>query len=182
MDMSKLKWTRLQNKIFRLLCINVFKSLTQREIAKKLNVSPTAVSKALHGLKKEKIVRIVKYNGKVNLTSVELERETSEVIYLKRVENLNMIYESKIINFLEEKFPGTLIILFGSYSWGEDNVNSDIDIAIISSKEKEIDLTKFEKFLERKINVNIYQNIKEIHKNLRSNILSGIVLSGRVVL
>lgn len=180
--MSKLRWTRLQNEIFRLLCVNVFRSLTQREIAKKLNVSPTAVSKALQGLKKEKIAQIIKYNNKINLTSVELERETPKVIELKRVENLKMIYESGIVEFLEEKFPGCVIILFGSYSYGEDTIKSDLDIAVIGSKEKEINLNKFEKLLEREININIYQNVKDIHKNLKNNLFNGIVLSGRIEL
>ena len=131
-------------------------------------------------IKKEEIARIIKYNGKTNLTSVELERENPKVIGLKRVENLKMIYESGMVEFLEEKFPGTVIILFGSYSYGEDTINSDIDIAVIGTKSKETDMVKFEKFLEREININTYQNIKGIHKNLKSNILNGIILVGRI--
>jgi len=182
MDISKLRWTRLQNEIFRLLCVNVSISLTQREIARKLKVSPTAVSKSLQVLIKEKIAKIVRYNGKINLTSVELERENTKAINLKRIENLKMIYESGIVEFLKDKFPGTVIILFGSYSYGEDTINSDIDIAVAGSKEKEIDLTKFEKLLEREINISVYPDIKEIHKNLRSNIFNGIVLAGGIEL
>ena len=41
-------------------------------------------------------------------------------------------------------------------------------------------LVKYEKYLEREINVNNYGKFKEIHKNLMNNILNGIVLVGRI--
>lgn len=179
--MYKLKLTRLQNEIFRLLCINIGKAINQRTIADALKVSPTAVSKSLTTLKKEKLI-VVKKDSRMNLTLVELNRDNSLAIGLKRAENLRMIYESGLVNFLEEKFPGDVIILFGSYSYGEDYFNSDIDIAVIGAKQKEINLDKFEKLLEREININTYQNFKDIHKNLKSNIFNGIILSGRISL
>ncbi len=178
MDMYKFKWTRLQNEIFRLLCIKVFQSLTQREIALLLKVSPTAVSNALNELTNEKIVDVVKYKGKNNFFSIELNRENPKTVFLKRVENLKMIYESGLVEYLEEKFPGTAIVLFGSYSRGEDTMRSDIDIAIIGSKEKNISLSKFDKLLERKIFLNFYDSLSKINKELRENICNGIILEG----
>jgi len=97
-----------------------------------------------------------------------------------------MIYESGLVGFLQEGFPGCAIILFGSYSRGDDilNVNeghkSDIDVAIIGTKGKETELTKFEELLERIITINFYLSFKEIHKHLKDSILSGILLSGSV--
>ena len=77
--------------------------------------------------------------------------------------------------------------IFGSYSRGEDVWNndsdihtSDIDIAIIGTKEKEIELTKFNRLLERDIIINFYPSFKKIHKHLKDNILNGILLSGSV--
>jgi len=180
MDIYKLKLTRLQNEIFRLLCIKAGKAINQRAIANALKVSPTAISKSLTTLEKERLI-IVKKDSKMNLTLIELNRENPLAIGLKRAENLKMIYESGIIDFLEEKFPGDVIILFGSYSYGGDYYNSDIDIAI-GAKQKEVDLDKFEKMLEREININTYQNFKDINKNLRSNIFNGITLGGGISL
>jgi len=71
--------------------------------------------------------------------------------------------------------------LFGSYSRGEDIENSDIDIAIIGRK-KQIDLTEFEKILNRKINIITFNNFKEIHKNLKENLFNGITLTGGIEL
>ena len=119
--------------------------------------------------------------------SIGLNRDNPKTITLKRVENLRMIYNLGLVDFLEEKFPGSTIILFGSYSRGEDvwineenGYKSDIDIAIIGAKEKQIELTKFDKLLERIIIINFYRSFKKIHKNLRDNILNGILLSGSV--
>jgi len=181
MDIYKQKLTRLQNEILRILYINSGKELNQREIAKKLRVSPTAVSKSLNLLEKENLI-VIKKQRNMNLNLVEFNTDNLEMIDMKRVDNLKMVYESKIIRFLEEIFTGCAIILFGSYSRGEDTIDSDIDIAVIGSKYKEIDLRKFENMLERKITINFYNSFKDIHKNLKSNILSGILLSGSIEL
>ena len=182
MNKYKLKWTRLQNEIFRLLSIKFGKSLTQREIALLLDVSPTAVSKSLKNLIKERIVTVEKYQDKKNIFAIELNRDNQLVIYLKRCENLKIIYEIGLVDYFEDNFPGTTIILFGSYSNGYDTIMSDIDIAIIGTKGKDVDVKKFEKILEREIIINFYHSFKEIHKNLKENLCNGIVLFGGVEL
>jgi predicted nucleotidyltransferase len=178
MDMYKLKFTRLQNEIFRLLCIKAGMSLNQRGISRLLGVSPTAISKSVKGLEKEELIEISRENN-FNVVSVRLNRENSKSIALKRIENLKLVYESGFVDFLEEKFPGCTIILFGSYSLGEDTQESDIDIAVIGSKQKQIDLVKFDKMLERPIFLHYYQNFN-MEKNIRASILSGILLTGSI--
>jgi predicted nucleotidyltransferase len=179
MDTYKLKFTKLQNEIFRLLCIKAGSSLNQRGISRLLRVSPTAVSKSLPALEKEGLAKIER-SKTMNLSSVGFNRDNPRAIALKRTENLRLVYESGLADFLEEKFPGCAVILFGSYSLGEDTEKSDIDIAVIGSKRKEVDLTEFEKLLERSINIQFYEDIDKINKNLKSNILNGITLSGAV--
>ncbi len=181
MDTYKQNWTRLQNRIFRFLSMNTGKSVNQRNIAKSLNVSPTAVSKALKQLSEENLVNIMK-QGEMNLMLIELNRDNQKVVEYKRVENLKMIYESGLVDFLEKNFPGTTIILFGSYSTGEDALNSDIDIAIIGTKGKEINTKKFDKIFEKEIRINFYNSFGKINKNLKENIFNGIVLSGGIEL
>ena len=175
MDMYKLKFTRLQNEIFRLLCIKVGISLNQRGIARMLKVSPTAISKSLPLLEKEGLTKIER-KEKMNFISVELNRDNPKTTSLKRVENLKLIYESGLVDFLEKKFLGCDIILFGSYSQGEDTIHSDIDIAV-NSKRKGFDLTKFDKMLERTVIIHNFEDFKNIrNKNLVLNISRGIVL------
>lgn len=179
MDIYKLKFTKLQNEIFRLLGIHAGETMNQRQIAQELNVSPTAIAKALPLLEKELLIIIKKDK---NGNYVQLNRDAEPAISLKRVENLKLIYESGLKKQLEEAFPGATVILFGSYSRGDDTLQSDIDIAVIGRKEKHIDISKYEKMLERKIVLNFYPALKDIHKNLRENILNGIILTGSVSL
>lgn len=76
--------------------------------------------------------------------------------------------------------PGGTIILFGSYAKGEDTYDSDIDIAVVGRSDKMLELERYEKVLGRTINVNFYDSWKAIHKNLKNNILNGIILHGSV--
>ena len=179
MNTYKLKFTRLQNEIFQLLCIKSGESLNQREIANLLDVSPTAIGKALPTMGKNKLIKINR-NKTINFNLIELDRDNQNTIALKRIKNLKLIQKSGLVKVLEDMFSGCIIILFGSYSFGEDTTKSDIDISIIGSKEKEIDLIKYDKILERTISINFYKDLNNIHKNLRNNILNGIILSGRL--
>ncbi|HDP74147.1 MAG TPA: hypothetical protein ENN46_04315 [Candidatus Woesearchaeota archaeon] len=181
MKTFKPNFTKLQNQAFRLMCVFAGKKLSLSEIANELKVSSTAVSKAVPLLASLGLINIEKQN-RINLTLVSLNRNNRLVFQFKRAENLWQVYESGLADALEDCFRGAAIILFGSYSRGDDIFDSDVDIAVIGRKEKEIFLEKFEKALKRKININFYSSFKEIHANLKNNILNGIVLSGSVEL
>lgn len=155
--------------------------MSQRQIAKLLKVSPTAISKSIILLEKEQLIKIDKKNN-LNLNYVSLNRDSEKAIFLKKVENLRMLYESGVPNFLENTFPGSTIILFGSYSRGEDTFDSDVDIAIIGNKKKDINLRKFENLLEREIILQFYDKFKDINEHLKNNILSGILIGGYIKL
>lgn len=148
-------------------------------MAKSLGVSQTAISKALPKLTDEDLIKVAKDKESKRL-SIELNRDNKRVIQLKRVNNLEALYDSGLVDFLQENFPGDAIILFGSYSYGEDTIDSDIDIAIIGSKGKKIDLTEFNKILKKEIIVNFYKDFNSINKNLKENIFNGILLSGGI--
>ena len=68
-NIYELKFTQLENMIFRLLCVNAGKYLNQREIAKILKVSPTAVAKSLPKLEKDGLIEVKKV-GKINLMQI----------------------------------------------------------------------------------------------------------------
>ena len=181
MEIYKLKFTKLQLEILSLLFIKSGTSFNERRLANQLQVSPTGVSKSLPKLEKENLIKVKKDVDSKRL-SIELNKDNPFVFYLKRVENLRLLYESGLVDYLTENFPGLTIILFGSYSFGEDINNSDIDIAIIGSKERSIDLGRFNKLLERTISLQFYESFREINKNLKANILNGIVLKGGIQL
>jgi predicted nucleotidyltransferase len=177
MDMNKLKFTQLENEIFSLLCLRSGEKLSQREMAKILDVSPTAIAKSLKKLLNNEFA-VLEKTKTINFISLNIKNK--RVIEIKRSENIKNIYLSGLSDYLEESLAGSTIILFGSYSKGEDTNRSDIDIAVIERKQKSMDIEKYEKRLNRKIIINFYDSWKEIHKNLKNNILNGIVLHGGV--
>ena len=179
MDIYKHKWTKLQSEIFSLLCLKAGEGLSQRDISKLLRVSPTAIANSLDLLQKDSLILIKRIK---NINFVSFNRDNKRAIELKRVENLNNIYISGLIEYLGKELVGGTIILFGSYSLGEDTENSDIDLSVIGRKDKTLQLEEFEKLLSRKININFYNSFKEIHENLKNSILNGIVLEGMVEL
>ena len=181
MNIYKQKLTVLQQEILRLLFVKSGESLNQRKIAQVLKVSPPAVMKALPKLEEENLTKM-EQDKESKRWSITLNRDSHKAIQLKRADNIKQIYESGLADFLQEEFAGSAIILFGSYSRGEDVHDSDVDIAVIGRKEKKVDLTEFNKILERTIFINFYSSFGEIHKNLKENILNGIILFGGIEL
>ncbi len=179
--MIKLKFTQLQERILSFLFDNAGKSFNQRNLAKELKVSSTAIAKSLDNLKKESLITISK-DPSTNIITIGLNRENPKVIQFKRAENLKSIYGSGLFDYLDSEFLGGTIILFGSYSFGQDLFNSDIDVAIIGNKEKNLRLDKFEKALNKKIILQFYPSFKKIHKELKENLLNGIILQGGIEL
>lgn len=179
MDTYQLKWTMLQAEIFSLMCIRAGEKLSQRELAKILKVSPTSITNSIKKLKDTNLIKIEKTK---TINFVSFNRDEQRAVELKRAENLRNVYLSGLSDYLESQLPGGTIILFGSYSIGGDTNASDIDLAIIGRKDKILYLDKYEKALNRKINVNFYKTWTDIHKHLKNNILNGILLHGAIEL
>lgn len=178
MDWNKLKFTKLDNEIMGFLFKNPTTSFMGKEIASKVKFSQTAVAKSISRLSKMGLV----HREKKILLSIKLNRDNKDLFDLKRVYNLKNIYFSNIISKLSKDFPGSTIILFGSYSSGEDTEESDIDLAVIGYKKKKIDFIKFENKFQRKIQIHYFNNLKNIEKNLRENIINGITLKGSITI
>ena len=178
-DIFKLKFTILQLEILRFLYLQAGVKFNANQLAKRIGVSQTAIAKALPLLVKEELVK-QEQDKESGRYAIELNRDNPLVISLKRAENLKMLYESSLPQYLYDSLPGTTIILFGSYSRGDDTATSDIDIAVIGIKEKELDLSSFTKKLGRDIVCNFYGSLTDVLNNLRNNLLNGIVLSGSI--
>lgn len=165
----------MEQELFSLLCIRAGEKLSQREIAKILNVSPTTIGNSIKGLND-----FVKLEKTKTINFISLNTEATNAIELKRAENLKQIYLSGLHNYIKDELAGSTIILFGSYSRGEDSFGSDIDIAVIGRKAKSLPFDKYSKILHRTISTNFYNSWKDIHGNLKNNILNGIILHGSV--
>ena len=179
--MYKLELTVLQQEILRFLFVNSGDIFNARGLALPLGVSQPAISKALPHLEKKNFIAISK-DKKSKRLSIKLNRENPVVIGMKRADNIRQIYEFGMAEFLKETLPSCTVIVFGSFAKGEDTSKSDIDVAIVGSKRKTLDIDGYEKALMKKISINFYQSFKDIKPELRNNILGGILLSGWIEL
>jgi len=105
------------------------------------------------------------------------------LITRKMPEHLRMIYESEVVEVIRERIPqAKSIILFGSYRWGVDNEQSDIDIAVevLSDKEPRIEpLGKIDMGYRKNVNINLFVfSRNKVDLNVFTNIANGIVLDG----
>ncbi len=180
MDIYKQKFTKQEQIVFRFLCIHAGKEFHIRAIARELNVSATGVSKVIRKFERLDLVKI----NREFLLRVSLNRNNLKVINMKRIENLQQLYESGFVEFVSDKFPGTTVVVFGSFAFGEDTFvpESDVDIAVIGMKEADVQISEFEILFKRKINLLFFQDFRKIETNLRDNILNGIVLNGHIEL
>jgi predicted nucleotidyltransferase len=148
------------------------------EIAKKSGLAHTSVKKHLERMKKTGIIKETsEKKGKRSFPIYTANPENMEYKRYKRAFNLLKLEESGLTAYLKDKLMPKSIVLFGSYARGEDIEESDVDIFIEHEKE-ELDLTKFEKQINRKIQLHFKEKFKEYPAELKNNIINGIILSG----
>ncbi|MDD5650503.1 MAG: nucleotidyltransferase domain-containing protein [Candidatus Nanoarchaeia archaeon] len=166
-----------ENKILELFFIDPLTKLHLREISRRAKISPSWTKKILEKLEKQNLILKEKTRLTTNFTA---NRENINFINLKKIFNLHKLYKSNLLNYLEEiyEYPNT-ILLFGSYLRGEDIIKSDIDILIVTDKNKKLNLEKYEKLLKRKINIH-ETDLKNSDKEFLNNIINGLVLYGKL--
>ncbi|MEK6827200.1 MAG: nucleotidyltransferase domain-containing protein [Nanoarchaeota archaeon] len=169
------------DKIKELFIQNPEKEYYVREISRLVGKSPTTISKKLKELTKKKFLI---FRNELNHSLYKSNNEHEEYKQEKIFYNLNRLKESGLVNFLikEYNYPEA-IILFGSFAKGEDNKNSDVDLAVISPSEKKINLEKFKTKLRKDIQLFVLSekeiiNMKTKNKELLNNLLNGIKLYG----
>src|SRR3989338_1497380 len=152
------------------------KEFSLSDIAKEARVAKANLGVILASLDSIEFIKIEKL---AKIWRVKANQENWMFKRAKIVYNLNFIYQSGLIDFLNDSYNNPkAIILFGSFRKGEDTSKSDIDIAIEMEDAKEYKIVELEKeIMGRKTNLHLF-NRKVIDKNLFNNIANGIVLSG----
>ena len=158
--------------------VNPTKSHYLMNISRNIGIAHTSVKKNLLklvklGLVEEKIER----RGGRKFPIYVANREGKAFNLQKMAYNFTSILESGLIEYLEEKLTPKAIVLFGSYRRGEDIESSDIDI-FVECADEPVNLTQFEKKLGRKIELHFKEDFTTYSKELKNNLINGIVLSG----
>ncbi|MBI4015270.1 MAG: nucleotidyltransferase domain-containing protein [Candidatus Aenigmarchaeota archaeon] len=147
-----------------------------RQIGRIVKITPKSVAKYLNELANEGL--IIKSEHSIYKYPVYWpNRSSTDFLFLKKMDNILSIKESGLIDFLDRNCMPDAIVLFGSFSRGEDVKESDIDLFMVA-KEKQLDIAKFEKYLDKQINIIWEENFNRLSKELRNNIINGIVLHG----
>lgn len=148
------------------------------EISQKSNLAHTSVKQHLKQLVKENLIQ-ESYEKKGRRIFPIYQSNLNHPYYkkMKKIHGLFKLEESGLIDFLQDQLMPDGIILFGSYSRSEDTEESDIDL-FIESKEEKLDLKKFEKKLNRKIQLHFKEKFSDYPSELKNNIINGIVLRG----
>ncbi|MBC8500970.1 MAG: winged helix-turn-helix transcriptional regulator [Nanoarchaeota archaeon] len=147
-----------------------------RELSRKIDLAPTSVKKYLNELEKEGL--ITKEKHRIHSYPVYYaNREDENFKFLKELDIIMMIKKSGLLEYLEGRCMPDVIILFGSASRGEDVKGSDVDLFLLC-KERRLDLKKYELRLSRKISVFFCENFNNLSKELRNNIINGVLLKG----
>lgn len=150
-------------------------SLHIREIARRTKLHPNTVLYETNVLVRERLLikRITRA-----IVEVTAQRENPLFYYLKRLYNLRQLYLSGFVDFLYKEYTAPeALVLFGSYSRGEDIQRSDIDIAIITKRTLNLDVRSYEKILKHTIQLHEI-DLQKVGKNFITNLANGIVLKG----
>lgn len=150
------------------------------DISRTIGIAHTSVKKNLCTLVRLGfIVESLEKKGRRKYPLYKARRENKLFQEYKMLYNFRTLLESKVIDFIEEKLSPRAIVVFGSYRWGEDIEDSDIDL-FIGCKEEKLQLQKFEQKLGRKIELHFNENFLSYPKELKNNIINGIVVWGFV--
>jgi len=161
-------------KVMQLYFDNPDKKFHIREIARQTGLSPPGVLKIVKKLKEETLLVSERENTVENVRASRNEK----FFLLKKAYNALSLFESGLLNRLRDVYEEPeAIVIFGSYSKGEDTSQSDIDIAIVTRKEAQLDLKQFEKYLKRKISIYEIQT-SDSEKEFLNNLANGTVVYG----
>lgn len=147
-----------------------------RQLEREVKVPLPSAIRYTQELEKEGIIKKENIGG-VNFYSAD--RISQHFLHQKKMFNFNQLFSLGLVQFLIEELSNPTIVLFGSYSRGEDLERSDIDLYLETTSKKKVDLTGFERQLHRKIQIFSSKNIHRVeNKELRNNIVNGMVLNG----
>lgn len=147
-----------------------------REYSREIKVSPPTASQILKKFEKE---NLLKKRWERGYLLFRANRESNLLIDLARIYWKEKLKE--ILDYLDSELHSPTILLFGSLSKLETTKKSDVDLAIFTNIKKHIQLDKFEKSLNRKIQLFIFESLTSIKsKELKLNIINGYIIKGRL--
>lgn len=150
------------------------KDFSIRGIARDLKISHATVIKHIADLKKTKLI---KEKDETLYVTYYANAENDKFKFYKKNKIIFDITNTGLIEFIKKQALPSSIILFGSCTKGTYTEKSDIDIFVEADK-KNLIISEFEKKINRDINILFEKKINNLSKELKNNILNGIILHG----
>ena len=161
-------------KLLRIFLQSPTESFRLRELSRIAELAPPSVQNYLEEFEKEGLIKSYKKRA---VPFYQAQRDNKDFIFYQKLSTLYELHSSGLIDYLWDELSPQAIILYGSHAKGEATEESDIDIFIIG-KEKRPDLAKFQKILNKEIHLMFDPNPEKIPKELKNNLINGIVLKG----
>jgi|SRR3989338_47792 len=153
-----------------------YRRINVREYARIQKISPPTASKLLFQFKKE---GLLKQEAEKQYIYYYANKNSDVFIDISRIYWKMELENSGLLDYIENETVTPVIVLFGSLAKAEARSDSDIDLAVFTASKKELDLSKYEKILKRKIQVMIFRSKDGIEsKELLNNILNGYKIRG----
>ena len=171
-----MKTKSIKNKIKEYFFQSPTVQLRVRHIEKDIGVPLPSAIRYAKELEEEGVLKSSTVSG-VKLFSAD--RTSGEFLTEKRMYNIKALLNSGLLKYLIEMLDNPTIVLFGSYSKGEDVEDSDIDLYVEAQAKKLTGLKRFDKILGRDIQIFFYRTIVDVeNKELANNIINGVTLNG----
>ncbi len=166
-----------KNNTYRILELFIdfpTKDFSVRGLARELKLSHATVIKYINNLEKS---GFIKKKEETLYPTYFANIQNQKYKFYKKNNLLSRLMDSGIIEHIQKECLPSSIILFGSGAKATFTEKSDIDI-FVEAKESKLNFEKYEKKLNRKINLLFEPNLNNLSKELRNNIINGIVLYG----
>jgi predicted nucleotidyltransferase len=149
-----------------------------REISRIIKISPATASKYLKDMSNKDIL---KHKIFKNLDLYKANLENDMFTDLKKFYTVRKIKDLGLLGELNDFYYKPNIVLFGSAAFGLDDKSSDLDFLINSENIRLLDVKPYEKKLNRKIELFVYDSISKIkNEDLLQSMLQGIIIQGEI--
>jgi hypothetical protein len=154
------------------LCIFPTREFTVSGLSRETDLSKGFISNKISKFEEENLINIeMRGNQKV----ISFNRGNKTALKVKQLINLDSLYSSEVIDDLVELYSyPEAIVLFGSFSKGEDTEDSDIDIAVITSETHDYE----EMVMNRPVSVTEFRD--EIPGNMLETLANGVTIYGHL--
>ena len=152
------------------------KDFQMRELSRRTKIAQTSVINHLKELVKEGLI-IKEKKGIYPIFKSNRDNEIFKIY--KKLDLILKITQDGLLDYIYDNCIPDTIILFGSAARGEDIEESDIDI-FVQAREKRLNLEKYKKLLNREINLFFEEDFARLSKELKNNILNGIIIKGYI--